>query len=342
MPSIASTLATTLLVVVVYFWVVRLVDMNEKEPLWAMGLLFGLGAAASLALPLVVPPQLLDLSAVPSAVFRELARFGAVGAGIYALTVYGRIRGWQEFNGTMDGVVYGACAGLGFATAAELRAEILFGVVSLPGASVGLFAGFGRIALSGLADGVLGAAIGAGIGAAVDARTWIARALLPVAGVAGAVLAHLGYAALAHGDALAGSAGLIRAYVAFGLPVAAVVATVVLALRAERAAIRRQLPSEVEAGVVSAEELALLQNVTARTASYTRQLLRGRVGRWRGLKRLHNRQVQLALIKDKAARQLDDASRQAIEQEVGRLREHVLASKHALGQEQATTGGGVP
>jgi len=77
--AIASTLTTTLLVVVVYFWVVRLVDMNEKEPIWAMTMLFVLGAGASIVLPMIVPPDLLDLSVVRrpwSRSSRDSARWG--------------------------------------------------------------------------------------------------------------------------------------------------------------------------------------------------------------------------------------------------------------------------
>lgn len=338
MPAIVSTLATTLLVIVVYFWVVRVLDMNEKEPLWAMTLLFVLGGLASLALPVLVPPEVLELRLTPSAVVKELARFGAAGFGIYALTVYGRIRGWQEFNGTMDGVVYGACAGLGFAVAAEVRAEVLFGAVPLPGASTSLFAGFGRIALRGLADGMLGAIVGAGIGAATEARSPVLRAALPVVALGAAVVAHIGYVTLAHGNALGGASGLIRSYIAMGLPVAALALTVLFALSAERAAIRRQLPAEQQAGVITAEELATVQSVLARTRLYWGQLLRGRVTRWSRLRALHNRQVQLALVKDKAARQADPAARLELEQDVDRLRRHVLECRRMV--ESAGSSGG--
>jgi len=330
MPAFASTITTTVLVVVVYFWVVRLIDMNEKEPLWAMALLFALGSGAAVVLPWLAPADVLALSVVPAAALKELARFLAIGAGIYAITVYGRIRGWQEFNGTMDGIVYGACAGLGFAVATELRAELIFGAVPLPGASVGLLAGFVRIALFGMADGVLGALIGAGIGASTDARSPVARALFPVAAVAAAVAAHVGFVTLAHGDALGGTAGLVRSYAAMALPVIALAIVIIVALRAERAAIRRQLPAEADTGVVTPDDLALLLDGVARTKAYWQELVRGRLTRWANLRELHNRQVQLALIKDKAARLALPSSPPDLDRDVERLRHNVLECKRRL------------
>lgn len=197
---IASTIATTALVIVVYFGVVRLIDMNEKEPLWAMSMLFLLGAAGGVLLPWFVSPGILDLTVLPGASLREVARFGAVSLGIGALMLYGQLRGWQEFNGTMDGIVYGACAGLGFAVASELRSELMFASAALPGHQPGLLSGFGTIALRGLSDAVFGALIGAAIGAATEARSAVARAALPVVGLVAAIIADAAYVSLAHGD----------------------------------------------------------------------------------------------------------------------------------------------
>ncbi len=341
MPILLSTLTTTTLVVIVYFWVVRLIDMNEKEPIWAMSMLFALGACASVALRLLAPTSLLDLTVLPAALLEELARFVAAGVGVYALTVYGRWRGWQEFNGTMDGIVYGACAGLGFAIATQVRSELIFGTVALPGAPVGLFAGFGRIALTGLTDGLYGAILGAGIGASTEARSAVSRAALPAAGMVAAVVAHAGLASLAHGDALSGTSGLIRAYAAWSLPIVAVAATVVFALRSERHAIRQQLASEVQAGVLTATDFALLQSVFARSVSYWNELLRGRLSRWLRLRQLHNRQVQLALVKNKASRAMAPEERASLDQDVGRLRENIIACQRALGGQHTANDGEV-
>lgn len=334
MPPIGSTIATTALVIVVYFSIVRLIDMNEKEPLWAMFLLFVMGAAAGVVLPLVVSPGVLDLTVLPGASLRETARFAAVAAGIGLLFLYGQWRGWQEFNGTMDGIVYGACAGLGFAVALQVRADVLFGSVALAGQPAGLFSGFGTMALRGLSDGVFGAILGASIGAATEARAAVARALLPVAGLAVAIAADAGYVHFAYGNALAGDSGWLRHQAALVLPLILVVVVAFLALRSERRAIREQLPSEIEGGAVDADDIVVLENVARRTAMHLRELARGRVGRWMRLRELHNRQVQLALIKARVAAESEISRRSRLEQEAAHLRQDVLARRRALASVQ--------
>ncbi len=45
-----TTLLLTALAALGYLVVLRLVDVNEKEPLWAIGTLFALGAGTAIAL----------------------------------------------------------------------------------------------------------------------------------------------------------------------------------------------------------------------------------------------------------------------------------------------------
>jgi hypothetical protein len=241
------------------------------------------------------------------------------------------VRGWQEFNGTMDGFVYGACAGLGFATANEVRAELLFASMPLAGEPVGLFSGVVTIALRGLADGVLGALIGAGIGAATEARSFVGKLLLPFAGLFVAVVAHAGYVELAHGNALSGMEGLVRSQIALVLPIVALVAIIAYALRRERKAMDTQLPAEQETGAVTPEELATLRSWSAKNRAYWKALGQKDLRRWTGLKALHNRQAQLALLKEKSSRQINPQLRASAEEEVRRVREAIFEQKRALG-----------
>src|SRR5687768_7992738 len=132
----ASTLITTALMIAMYIAIVRFVDMNEKEPLWAMLMFFAFGAILA-ALLVKLQPAELELSVLPQAASKELVRFFAIGAGVAALAVVGHLRGWQEFNGTMDGVVYGTTAGLGFGTGEQLVHELMIGSIAIPGVKVG-------------------------------------------------------------------------------------------------------------------------------------------------------------------------------------------------------------
>jgi protease PrsW len=325
-----STLLTTALMVVCYLVIVRLVDMNEKEPLWAMAAFFVLGAGVSVALVQAVGTPVLDLQPLLGAVIKEVARFGAIGVGVVGLLIYGRKRGWDEFNGLLDGIVYGATVGLGFATAREVMNQVLLAGFAVPGEEAGMLAGFHKVFLTGLAEGIFGAIIGAGIGAAVESRSKALRVVWPIFGLAVAMAANWGYVALGKGNALGGAQGLVRAQIALALPVVIVIAVVVFALLSERRAIRDQLVSEQEAGVVTAADLSLLTSVLAREATYLKTLLSGKVGPWLKLKVLHNRQVQLAFVKQNASKETDPKRKERCEEEIANLRKCILDHQKSL------------
>lgn len=318
------TLVLTLGVGVLYLFLVRFLDLNEKEPLWAIGLLFLLGGAAALVLPKIVSSSVLALTVLPSAAAKEGARFGAVAAGIGALVLIGQRRGWSEVDGVMDGLVYGASGGFGFATVDALLRDLSFGG-GLPGLEVRVLPSLGGAVLTGLADGVFGALIGAGLAAALHARPPAARAVLPIAGYAAAVLCHAGHAELSQGNALGGTQGAVRAWVGLLLPLALVVAMGIIALAGEKRAIREQLANEAEGGVVTADELALLLSLARRQAVYMKTLFGARIGALLQMRALHNRQVQLALAKKRAD------TREDARAEVERIRAAVLEMKRAGG-----------
>jgi protease PrsW len=332
--SMTSTLLTTALMLVMYIAIVRFVDMNEKEPLWAMLLFFVVGAALAAALTGLQPAEL-ELSVMPSAAAQEVVRFLAIGAGVAALAVIGQIRGWQEFNGTMDGVVYGTTAGLGFGTGKQLVSELMIGTISLPGVEVGVLSGFGTALLGGLAHGVFGAIIGAGIGAAADTRSPLLRGILPAFGLGAAIVAHVLHGTLGRGNAFGGNEGLIRSQIALFMPLFAIALVAGYALWRERRAIRIQLEPELSTGAVTAEELALLKSVARRETAYLKALLTFQLGTLATMKSLHNRQVQLAFTKDQAARESDPARRARLDTEINNLRAAIASLRHGAVAGQA-------
>ena len=336
----APTLAITLLMALVYLVVVRLVDMNEKEPLWAVAMLFLFGGLGACALGLGVNLALLELRVVPAALAKEIARFVAIGAGVGVLTLVGLRRGWSEINGLMDGVVYGAAGGLGYATGEVFLRDLLVGPLSTAmglGARSLSLSGMASVALVGLADGVFGALIGIGFAAALYARAPLQRALFPLAGYVAAVSAHVSYEILGRGNALGGTEGLVRRWLALLLPVLVVALVMVVALAQEKRAIRDELGDEADTGIVTADELKVLRSAWAREALYFRALLRGEWGAWMTLRGLHNRQVQLALAKRQAAeaRGADAAARR--DPEVQQLRMAIVELKRALGPSGGAT-----
>ena len=305
----AYALSFTLIVAVVYLAVVRFMDLNEKEPLWAVGLLFLAGLIFAAVLPLLVGSSVLELSLLWGPVAEEMAKFVAFALGAVALAAVARSRGWSEISGLMDGIVYGTAVGFGYAAGETLVRELSFGGALGGAVGAGPFATLWTTVLTGLSDGLFGAVIGAGFGAAVGARSALQRVGYPIAGLVGAILVHAAYTVLAEGNALGGSAGLVRAWVALIIPILFVVAVVVVALSRERRAIQEELADEGESGAVTDEELAVLKSFAARRSRYAGALARGDFDGWLAMRELHNRQVQLALAKSRAARESDPERR---------------------------------
>jgi protease PrsW len=304
-------------VALVFLALIRVMDPNEKEPLWAISIVFVLGAFAGMLLPLLVRPTLLELSLWWSSVAREVATFAALGAGLAVLGAVARWRGWSEVNGPLDGVVYGAAVGLGTATGAAVTLELLVGAAPV-GRSPSGGATLAALTLAGLAQGLFGAVLGAGFGVAARLASPPRRLAAVAGGLVGAVLAHAAYLLLAWGDSLGGGAGRWRAWLALLLPLAFVAAMAVLALRRENAMVRRELAEEV-GGVVTEEDLELVTRVGTRRGRYLRQLLGGDFDGWLDRRTRHNRLVQLALTKERA-RAAPPGLRSRVEAEAARLR----------------------
>jgi len=316
-------LALAVLVAAVYLLIVRFVDMNEKEPWWSVGMLFGLGGLAALVVNLLFSSTMLELRPIESSIVEQLALFLAVAAGFWALTAISRLRGWSEVSGLMDGVVYGAAAGLGFATGAAFIRELSATGIVMPVGQTGLWNLFWTTALVGLADGVFGAILGAGFGAAAYAHSEGKRIGYPLLALLIAFLADVGYRKLAYGNALAGRSGLTQMWIALLLPVALVILLAIYALWREKQTIRTQLDDERGRGTVTSEELAILQSVGARQKMYLAALGSLNWTRWAALRQLHNRQVMLALVKQREADETDVTRRAMIHQEVESIRHSI-------------------
>ena len=217
-------LQLSIAVAIVYLAVLRLVDLNEREPLWVLILLFMLGFAASGVLRLSVPSSALELTVAGGAAAEALAQLAALLAGIFVITVAARTRGWSELNGLMDGLVYGAAVGLGFATGEVFVRDLVHGASELfaPPFLTMLWTS----ALAGLAHGVFGALIGIGMAAALHSATPAQRVLFALLGLGAGFGANALHRVLAYGNAL-GESGPWRAWVALLLPLLLVAAVAV-------------------------------------------------------------------------------------------------------------------
>jgi len=329
----AYALALAVIVAAIYLVVLRLVDLNEKEPLWALAVALLLGALAASVAGVTVDDSFRELDRWGEAITDEVAKVIALVAALAVLEAVGRVRGWSEVNGLVDGIVYGAAVGLGYATGEAFVREAAIGTAAIDTAQG---AGGGSLLwttlLHGLAQGVFGAILGAGFGLAVDARTPLRLVGAPVAALVAAVLFHVGYVAVGEAGSLdPGGAAQLRSWLVLLLPLALVAAAIAYALGRERTAIGDELADEAASGTVTEADLDLLLRPGARRARYAGRVARGDVAGWLELRAVHNRQVQLAMTERRLRDAHDEERRAGLQAEVDRLRVAILEHKRDAG-----------
>jgi RsiW-degrading membrane proteinase PrsW (M82 family) len=303
------------------FIVVYLLDLYEREPLSLMIAAFLWGAVVATTLSsianggwgLVVariggPEFAARWTAALTAPFVEEA---LKGLGVVMVYLIAR----DEFDDVMDGFVYGAICGLGFA----IVEDVVYFAVVFGGGIGGVLQGFFlRVVASGLYSHVLYTGIvGMGVGIVVSRRSSapLGRRLVQAAGLcAVAVLAHFLWNSpvldLFPTKPWTGIDWLLIpvATAVKGLPLLVFVAiAVVLARRRELRWLHEALATEVGGEGISAEELRSLEVPSLRREA--RRTMRRRAGSGAAslLHRLQREQVNLAMVASRAADPADPA-----------------------------------
>jgi RsiW-degrading membrane proteinase PrsW (M82 family) len=295
-----------------YTGLLLLLDRYEREPL---GLVLGMllwGAAVAAPLASALNDLLLSWSTARALVpilGAPLVEEAAKGIGL--LVLLGLVP--HEIDDTLDGLVYGAVIGIGFALTENLT---YFTVAAVQGGSEGLVQSlYLRGGLAGFNHAAFTAAIGAGIGFCREAPSARAGRL----GLAAGILVGLGHhavwnavAAPALAQALCGAelpdgpcaaspppwALYVVAPFVVGLflgPGGLVLLGVAFfALGREARLIARELRPDVETGNLTRQEYARLSSPRARLAGEWGALLGGGWSAWRQTRRRHRAAIELA------------------------------------------------
>ena len=302
------------------FLLIYFLDLYEREPISvAIGaFLWGAFAATALALDAGGWNEALAQLTNPS----FAARWGPAttapiveeilkGAGVVLLYLIVR----DEVDDAMDGFVYGALCGLGFAVVED----VLYFMAAFGGTPAGVLQGFYvRVLSSGLYGHVLYTGlVGMAIGIVVSRRDPTpVRTRLPIAvaivalAVAGHALWNAPWLAFGPSPPLTGLEWLwLPLSLALrGLPL---LLFVIIALRLARSRERRWLDAALAAEVgldgITPTELAVLRSPTARRAEIRAMRRRAGAPAGRLLARLQREQVDLAMIASRVATHDDPA-----------------------------------
>jgi protease PrsW len=305
---------------IVYLLFIRAIDLYEREPLRYVVPVFiwGFAVATTISLAFNTLAQITFASVVSkqaasflTAVFvAPVVEESAKGLALLIIFVVAylasRRRRLIEFAGVMDGIVYGAAVGFGFTLAEDILYGLQFGAETFLVRRI--LGGFGHAAFTSLT--------GIGIGLIPFVQTRLLQFVPPVLGLLGAILLHATF------NFLATVYGPV-AYLFMFLVVIMYLVIIIVWLAIERRTIRGELREEVEKGLVSPEEYAILPTFFRRTIYYLRFLFTGRLGAWFRVRRLHSTAVDLAFAK-RLARRSPAPSRvervQALQQKIVDLR----------------------
>ncbi len=295
-------------------------DQHEKEPWWLLLLAFLWGAVPAVIMALIAQ-LLLDIpttwvladaglayEVVGSSIWAPITEEIAKGLGVLLVMVVAR----REIDSVLDGIIYGALAGLGFA----FTENVLY--------FVGAFAeeGWGSWALIvllrtipfGLNHALFTGLIGAGVAAAYLARKqWLRLAAVPTGLLAGMLFHSIHNL----GSSLSGESctPICLSFLFDWAGILLLGVAVVLVWRQEKSWIAGQLPGEV-----SEELYHLFTSWRVWQKARWSALLSADLARWRWLRHVRQAATELAFNMHKlAVRGADPRA----EQEVARYRQRL-------------------
>lgn len=298
---VGFTLAT--LPVPVYLALVLWLDRYEAEPAPLLALVFFWGALVAVAIALVfntlgslVVTLLLSESAGEASgaiLFAPVVEETAKALVLFGLFFWKR----DEFDGVVDGIVYAAMVGLGFAMTENIQ---YYGGAALEGGVTGSLTLFVlRGAMAPYSHPLFTSMTGIGLGLAAQSDRRAVKFIAPAFGLACAMFLHAlwNISASIHGLVYLAVYFLVMVPVFIGVLVA-----VYYGLRREGRIVREHLQRDLQVGLLTTQELERLCSVRARMTSSLAALRHGGFGAWRAQRRFNGVASELAFHRSRCAR----------------------------------------
>jgi protease PrsW len=306
----------------IYSTLIWWLDRYEKEPFWLIAVAFCWGSLPAIGLALVFE-VVLAAPLAQSPIGPGVTAWGLaplVEEPVKALALIGLflfVR--REFDGPLDGIVYGSLVGFGF----SMTENMLYFIRYAPDLGA-LF--WVRGVLFGLNHAFFTSMVGLALGAVRYQPSRWARLVALGAGLTLAILFH----ALHNFAVRYQFAGLFFAWLVQSGGVVVVLAVAVLAWRNERRWIEEELGDEVRTGIISAEDYAEIASPGQRVRRQLRALTTSGWARYRQIRRLHHLATELAFCKS----QLRYADRHHTCDDRDRLRSELRQLRLTLQQEE--------
>ena len=311
-------LVTATLPVPLYILLVLWIDRYESEPLWMLATAFFWGALVAVFIAFLFNTV---IALIVSIVTNSLAAGETVAAVISAPIVEETAKAlilfifffWKkdEFDGVVDGIVYAALVGLGFAMTENIQ---YYSKEVLAKGGEGLTILFIiRGALAPFSHPLFTSMTGIGLGLARQTRNTALKLVTPILGLLTAICLH----SIWNGSAaIFGGGVFVLTYLLLMVPAFLIILFVIfLALRREGQVVRQFLMSDLERGMLTNEEYNELCTVRGRMGSSFHALSRGGIDHWRARMRFNQMASELAFQRNRASRDVGSANQAALERE---------------------------
>jgi len=288
-----------------YLMLVLWIDRYESEPLWMLATAFFWGALIAVLIALFLNTA---SSLVVAAVTESMEAGQAFGAVVSAPIVEETAKAFilfvlyfkkDEFDGVVDGIVYAAMVGLGFAMTENIQ---YYGRAVMESGSglTGVF--ILRGTLSPFAHPLFTSMTGIGLGLARQSRNTFVKLVMPVLGLLTAISMH----AIWNGSVvLFGGLGFLFAYLVIMVPAFVIIlAVIVVALRREGQVVKEFLHPDLQGGRLTQQEYERLCTIRGRMGASFNAFSRGGVGSWRACRQANQLASELAFHRSRVARGL--------------------------------------
>jgi RsiW-degrading membrane proteinase PrsW (M82 family) len=315
-----------------YLVLVLWIDRYEAEPAWMLATAFFWGALVAVFFAFIINTASDVAVTLVTHSMRAGRTFGAViSAPIVeesakALILF--IFFWwkkDEFDGVIDGIVYAAMAGLGFAMTENIQ---YYGKAVMEAGGGGLTLVFIlRGALAPFSHPLFTSLTGIGLGLARQSRSTAIKWIAPPLGLMAAISMH----SIWNGSgAIFGGAAFILTYILIMIPAFFIMLVVIiLALRREGQIVREHLIPDYRAGLLTEQEYKQLGSVTGRMGASFNAFSRGGFGHWQAARQLNQTASELAFHRNRVARGISAADAHEREAAYRRALEDLLRQLRA-------------
>ena len=300
-----------------YLVLVLWIDRYEAEPAWMLATAFFWGALVAVFLAFLlntasdIAVQLMTNSVRAGRTFAAVISAPIVEESAKALILV-IFFFWKkdEFDGVIDGIVYAAMAGLGFAMTENIQ---YYGKAVMEAGGGGLTLVFIlRGALAPFSHPMFTSLTGIGLGLARQSQNKVVKWIAPIMGLLAAISMH----SIWNGSgAIFGGVAWVLTYIVIMIPAFFIMLVViVLALRREGQIVREYLVPDYQGGLLTQQEYDQLCSIRGRMGSSFNAFSRGGFSHWQTARQLNQTASELAFHRARIARGI--AAAEAQEREV--------------------------